>query len=117
MKEAATDQMPEATLRQELPLARAEMLRVIDKTLDDANADALMTFGDSQLCAVAALAGCPIGNVPCGFADEEGANGRPVGMHVLVRPNAENKLLEIMAAWEKACPWTRRPPILIGSRD
>lgn len=103
--------MTEETLRRELPRSRASMLDVIENTLNKAGVDVLMTLGDWSLCRAAALAGCPIGNVPLGFAHEY--NGRALGMHILVRPDHEKLLVDVMAAWENTCPWTREPPPIL----
>jgi aspartyl-tRNA(Asn)/glutamyl-tRNA(Gln) amidotransferase subunit A len=53
------------------------------------------------------LAGVPAISVPCGFTPE----GLPVGLQLIGAVTDEHLLLQIAAAFERAHPQTRRPPL------
>lgn len=46
--------------------------------------------------------------MPLGYLD---LNGRPFGMGMIARQNADAKLIEIMSAWDATFP-KRKPPTL-----
>lgn len=54
------------------------------------------------------VTGCPAISLPAGFTDE----GWPVGIQIVVRPNAERRLLEIAKAFERATRIGERHPDL-----
>ncbi|MCL0094233.1 Asp-tRNA(Asn)/Glu-tRNA(Gln) amidotransferase subunit GatA [Dehalococcoidia bacterium] len=62
----------------------------------------------SDVCTLPVnIAGIPGISIPAGFV-----NGLPVGMQILAKPFAEEMLLRIAFAFERATPWhKRKPPI------
>ena len=52
-------------------------------------------------------AGYPIASVPLGFSSY---NGRPHGMEIMARNGEEEKMFEVMSAWETLFPEARKPP-------
>ncbi len=56
------------------------------------------------------VTGCPAMSVPAGFT----AEGWPVGIQIVVRPNAEHRLLQIAKAFEQATLIGDRRPSLLG---
>ena len=56
------------------------------------------------------VTGCPAMSVPAGFT----AEGWPVGIQIVVRPNAERHLLQIAKAFERATRTGERRPSLLG---
>lgn len=63
--------------------------------------------GLRDLGAFGNLCGLPALSLPCGFA-----NGLPIALSVVGRPFAENAVLALGIAFQKATSWhTRRPPV------
>ncbi len=56
------------------------------------------------------VTGCPAISIPAGFT----AEGWPVGIQIVVRPNAERHLLQIAKAFEQATLIGERHPAVIG---
>ena len=52
------------------------------------------------------LTGQPAASVPAGVTDD----GRPVGLQIVGRRNADRTVLAASAAYEAACPWSERRP-------
>jgi amidase len=52
------------------------------------------------------LSGCPVANVPAGF----GPQGLPLGLQLIGPLHADLRVLQIAAAYEQACGYTRRAP-------
>ena len=86
----------------------------VEKCLTESKADVIMATGESLLTSIAAVAGYPIASVPLGFWD---GNGRPFGMEIMARNGEEEKMLEVMSAWEATFPNARKPPPLLVNWD
>jgi aspartyl-tRNA(Asn)/glutamyl-tRNA(Gln) amidotransferase subunit A len=56
--------------------------------------------------------GLPALVLPCGFIEQ--ADALPVGLQIVARPWAEQRLLQAGAAYEHAVPWRSRVPALPG---
>ena len=62
----------------------------------------------ADICTIPVnLAGIPAISIPCGFVD-----GLPVGLQIMGRAFAEEKILQIAYAYEQASDWHRRRPAL-----
>jgi amidase len=81
-----------------LKRVRTEALGGVEKALDENEVDVIMAPADSRLVSIALAAGCPISNVPLGFAR---FNGRAHGLTAIARPQDERALLRMMTAWER----------------
>ena len=90
-----------------LERVRAEALGGVEKALDENAVDVIMAPSDSRLVSVASAAGCPIANVPLGFAH---FNGRAHGLNVIARPRDERALLRVMTAWQRTFSYAFAPP-------
>lgn len=74
-----------------------------------------MAPSDSWLVSVASAAGCPVANVPLGFAR---FNGRAHCLNVIARPRDEHALLQVMMAWQRTFPEALAPPpMMTGASD
>jgi aspartyl-tRNA(Asn)/glutamyl-tRNA(Gln) amidotransferase subunit A len=66
----------------------------------------------SDVCTLpASLAGLPALSMPCGLSD-----GLPVGLQIVGPPLAEEKVLQVAAAYERASGWRPGIPSLLASR-
>src|SRR5690606_38016016 len=75
----------------------------------DINGQVQATYLDWMRSAyVITVTGCPAMSVPAGFT----AEGWPVGVQIVVRPNGERRLLEIARAFEQATRVGERRPDL-----
>lgn len=83
---------------------------LVENCLTYSNADVIMASGESVLTTIAGAAGCPITSVPLGFSN---FNGRPFGMEIMARNGQEERLFEVMSAWEATFPAARKPPPLL----
>jgi len=90
-----------------LAKVRAVGLGGVEKALDENQVDVIMAPSDSRLVSVASAAGCPVANVPLGFAR---FNGRAHGLNVIARPRDERALLQVMLAWQGTFPEALAPP-------
>jgi aspartyl-tRNA(Asn)/glutamyl-tRNA(Gln) amidotransferase subunit A len=65
-------------------------------------------------CNLAGICGI---SIPCGFSSATAAGpGLPIGLQLLGRPFAEETILQIAHAYEKATEWhKRKPPLADGS--
>ncbi|KAK5073312.1 hypothetical protein LTR24_010359 [Lithohypha guttulata] len=93
-------------------LAGSRVVRDVDlvqtpQGFDDLVVDVIMAPSDSRLVSVASAAGCPVANVPLGFAR---FNGRAHGLNVIARPRDERALLQVMLAWQGTFPEALAPP-------
>lgn len=88
--------------------ARYGVAPPIDQPLDQglANLGQPSAPGMSGLIPASNLAGLPGISIPCGFAD-----GLPVGLQLVGRPNYENQIVQIAKAFQDTTDFhTRRPP-------
>ena len=90
---------------------REQSLSSIESALSEHQIDVIMAPGDSRLVSVASGAGCPLANLPLGFAD---FNGRAHGLTVVARPRHEIDLLRVMSAWEGSFPEALAPPPMMS---
>jgi amidase len=93
-----------------LARVRAEALGGVEKALDDNEVDVILAPSDSRLVSVASAAGCPVANLPLGFAR---FNGRAHGLNAIARPRDERALLRVMMAWEGTFPEALAPPMMM----
>lgn len=93
---------------------RSRATSEIDRTLKENNIDVILGPGDARFCSFAGAAGGPVASLPLGFAN---FNGRAFGVHALARPGEEQKLLQVMAAWETAFPDATKPPSWLVEQD
>ena len=94
-----------------LELTRSWTIKAIQKTLVENRIDVIMGPADARIASVAAAAGYPVATVPLGFAH---FNGRAFGMNIIAGGDQEEKILQVMSAWESTFgPWVP-PPILEG---
>jgi len=89
---------------------RESMRDSVEKLLKETGSDVIMASGETFLPTVAAVAGYPIASVPLGFSTY---NGRPFGMEIMARNGEEEKIFEVMSAWEATFPDARLPPPLL----
>jgi len=94
-----------------LARVRAVGLGGVEKALDENQVDVIMAPSDSRLVSVASAAGCPVANVPLGFAR---FNGRAHGLTAIVHPRDERALLQVMAAWQGTFPEASAPPPMMA---
>ncbi|KPM44909.1 hypothetical protein AK830_g1647 [Neonectria ditissima] len=104
------DDMSDDEYNQGLKHLRSSVRNAVELVLKETGADVVMASGESLLPSIAATAGYPIASVPLGFSDY---NGRPFGMEIMARNGEEEKLFEVMSAWEAMFPECRRPPQLL----
>ena len=96
-----------------LAITRNQTRSAIENSLKENDIHVIMGPADARIASVAAAAGYPVATVPLGFAD---FNGRAFGMNLIARENEEEKLLQVMSAWEKTFG-PRKPPTLAHSQD
>ena len=89
---------------------RESMRDSVEKLLKETGTDVIMASGESLLPTVAAVTGYPIGSVPLGYSTY---NGRPFGLEIMARNGEEEKMFEMMSAWEATFPGARQPPPLL----
>lgn len=71
-----------------------------------------MYLGDIFLSAVS-LSGLPALSVPCGFVKpQNGDREMPIGLQIIGKPFDEKTILGLANAYEDACEWKNRKPIL-----
>jgi len=66
-----------------------------------------------RTATVYAMAGCPVGTLPLGYAQ---FNGRPFGMAFVARKNREDLIIKVMSAWEAVFGPRVAPPQLVSWR-
>ncbi|GAW27360.1 putative amidase family protein [Rosellinia necatrix] len=101
------DDMSDEEYTEGLRHLRQSTRDAIEKCLQLADADVIMASGESLMTTIAANAGYPIASVPLGFWSH---NGRPYGMEIMACNGHEEKLFEVMSAWEATFPDGRLPP-------
>jgi aspartyl-tRNA(Asn)/glutamyl-tRNA(Gln) amidotransferase subunit A len=72
--------------------------------LGEKTADPLQMYLTDVFTIAVNLAGLPAISVPCGFDD----NGLPIGLQIIGRPFAEERVLQVAHAFEQASPWAGR---------
>ncbi|KAL6399341.1 Amidase [Ilyonectria robusta] len=93
-----------------LDYLRRSVRETMEKLWAETGTDVIMASGESNLTTTAAAAGYPIASVPLGFST---FNGRPYGLEIVARNGAEDKLFQVMSAWEATFADARRPPPLL----
>lgn len=81
----------------------------IDRILESFELDAIASLSDSPISSVASAAGYPVATMPLGVL---GLNGRPFGISMTASKHQENKLFQIMSAWETLGA-RKAPPALV----
>ncbi|KAF9776438.1 hypothetical protein IL306_005373 [Fusarium sp. DS 682] len=104
------DNMTNEQYHSSLKHFRQSVRAAVEKLWEETGTDVIMASGESLVTTTAAAAGYPIASVPLGFSTH---NGRPYGMEVVARNGAEDKLFQVMSAWEATFPNGRRPPPLL----
>lgn len=99
--------MTDAEYQSGLNHLRQSTRDAVQKCLDQADADVILSSGESLMTSIAANAGYPIASVPLGFSSY---NGRPFGMEIMARNGEEEKIFAVMSAWEATFPNGRMPP-------
>ncbi|KAJ5721988.1 hypothetical protein N7488_000023 [Penicillium malachiteum] len=89
---------------------RQSVRHAVQRCLDESNADVIMGSGETVLPSIAACAGYPIASVPLGFSTN---NERPFGMEIMAWNGEEEKIFEVMSAWEASFPQAGQPPPLL----
>ncbi|CAI7674385.1 unnamed protein product [Penicillium discolor] len=89
---------------------RQSVWHAVHLCLEESNVDVIMASGETLLPSIAACAGYPIGSIPLGFSTY---NGRPFGMEIMSRNGEEEKIFQVMSAWEAMFPEARQPPPLL----
>ncbi|EED21632.1 glutamyl-tRNA(gln) amidotransferase subunit A, putative [Talaromyces stipitatus ATCC 10500] len=82
----------------------------IDRILKDYEIDVIIGPADSQMTKIAAAAGYPIASLPLGYLKY---NGRAFGMLAIACANNEEKLIQVMGAWDTMFNPVKPPPLLI----
>ena len=72
--------------------------------LGEKTADPLQMYLTDVFTIAVNLAGLPAVSIPCGF-DEKGL---PIGLQIIGRPFAEERVLQVAHAYEQASPWVGR---------
>lgn len=110
LENGLNDTMTDEQYHSGLVHLRQSVRHAVQLCLEESNADVIMASGETLLPSTAACAGYPIGSVPLGFSTY---NGRSFGMEVLARNGEEEKIFQVMSAWEATFPEARRPPPLL----
>ncbi|KAI0105341.1 amidase signature domain-containing protein [Nemania sp. FL0031] len=110
LENGLTDKMTDLEYSEGLRHLRESTRDAVEKCLEKADADVVMASGESVMTTIAANAGYPIASVPLGFSSY---NGRPFGMEIMARNGHEEKIFEVMSAWETTFPEGRMPPPML----
>lgn len=89
---------------------RDKALGNVKSLLEEYDVDVILGPCDSRIGSVASAAGFPSANLLLGFAE---FNGRGFALHMIAPENSEQKMLQIMAAWEAIFPDNVRLPLLL----
>ena len=94
-----------------LPVSQVPPFPADEEFPADINGQVQKTYLDwMRSCYLITVTGCPAISVPAGFT----AEGWPVGVQIVVRPNAEHRLLQIAKAFEQATLVGERRPTDLG---
>ncbi|KAJ5157295.1 uncharacterized protein N7482_008395 [Penicillium canariense] len=110
LENGLNDNMTDEQYHSGLAHLRQSVRHAAQLCLDESNADVIMASGETLFPSIAACAGYPIGSVPLGFS---AYNGRPFGMEIMIRNGEEEKVFQVMSAWEATFPEARQPPPLL----
>ncbi|KAJ5401094.1 hypothetical protein N7465_011583 [Penicillium sp. CMV-2018d] len=110
LENGLNDNMTDEKYHSGLAHLRQSVRHAVHLCLEESNADVIMASGETLLPSIAACAGYPIGSVPLGFSTY---NGRPFGMEIMSRNGEEEKIFQVMSAWEATFPEARQPPPLL----
>ncbi|CRL23447.1 Amidase [Penicillium camemberti] len=110
LENALNDNMTDEEYHSGLAHLRQSVRHAVHLCLEESNADVIMASGETLLPSIAACAGYPIGSVPLGFSI---FNGRPFGMEIMSRNGEEEKIFQVISAWEATFPEARQPPPLL----
>ncbi|CAI7583458.1 unnamed protein product [Penicillium palitans] len=110
LENALNDNMTDEEYHSGLAHLRQSVRHAVHLCLEESNADVIMASGETLLPSIAACAGYPIGSVPLGFSI---FNGRPFGMEIMSRNGEEEKIFQVISAWEAMFPEARQPPPLL----
>lgn len=110
LENGLNDNMTDEKYHSGLAHLRQSVRHAVHLCLEESNADIIMASGETLLPSIAACAGYPIGSVPLGFSTY---NGRPFGMEIMSRNGEEEKIFQVMSAWEATFPEARQPPPLL----
>ena len=102
--------MTDEEYRSGLEHLRRSVRDSVERMWRDTGTDIIVGTGESMLTTTAAAAGYPIASIPLGLSTY---NGRPFGLELVARAGAEDKLFEMMSAWEATFPDSRSPPPML----
>lgn len=80
---------------------------MISKAVGEFDVDVILSQSDGRMASVASAAGYAVASLPLGYAD---FNGRAWGVNAVAGPGGEEKLLELMSAWEVTFTEGRKAP-------
>ncbi|KAK2787720.1 hypothetical protein FQN53_004743 [Emmonsiellopsis sp. PD_33] len=104
---------PDPQAEQKIERLRQKSRAAIQEALKSHDVDILVAPDDSRLCAIASTAGYACGAAPLGFAE---FNGRAFGVQLMAGNAGEEKIIQVMSAWEKTFPDARKaPPLMVNS--
>ena len=114
LKDALGEVMDDTSYEHAKPfLRRKAKTEGFDKLFSKHGVDVVAGSLDSRIVTIAAAAGYPAGVVPLGYADY--LNGRPFGMVIVAAAGREDKIIELMSAWEASTPRRRPLPFLVSA--
>ena len=90
-----------------LPVNQVPPFDVSQRYITEINGVAMETYIDwMKSCYFVTVTGLPAISVPCGFT----AEGLPVGVQIVGRPQRDFELLQFAHAFEQATGFWKRPP-------
>ncbi|KAJ5289132.1 amidase signature domain-containing protein [Penicillium angulare] len=101
-----TDEHYEVSLKKTRDLTRA----AIKKSINENGINVIMGPADARIATVASIAGYPVATIPLGYAD---FNGRAFGLNIIGLDQEEDRILEVMSAWEETFPNAHQPPPML----
>jgi amidase len=87
--------------------------QAVQKILKDYEVDVILGPCDSHMNSVGSASGYPVGNLPLGYAN---FNGRAFSLHSIAPAGQEDKIFQVMSAWEATFPENVRPPKALTRR-
>jgi amidase len=104
------DNMTDEAYQTGLKHLRQSVRDSVEALWRETDTDIIVGSAESLLTTTAAVAGYPIASVPLSLST---FNGRPFGLQLVARAGAEEKLFEVMSAWEATFPDARSPPPML----